>query len=538
MMTSKGPNCLFIAWSENGSVYAHCLREDGTLGAPEIPVMQTFVPDDNFEQALIDLGFDDVLDDFVLTENISGIDSLNVSEKEISDLTGIEDFVALEILDATYNELTTLDISNNIFLTVLGLGSNQLTSLDVSNNTALIELDCWGNTLTSLDVSQNSSLSFLGCGYNGLTSLDVSNNTALTLLWVPLNQLTSLDVTNNLLLTGLICNFNQLTNLDVSNNPSLTDLRCVDNELTNLDISNNINLSILFVSNWTYFGTNNQLENLDVSNNPLLTDLRCGGIQLENLDVSNNPLLTGLRVGNNVLTSLDVSNNTNLMTLVCSVNLITDLDVGNNPLLIDLRCGDNELFSLEISNNMLLETLGCANNQITGDLFEIVDLDSLTTLRIENNQFSGEIPETICDLNINFSDSLTFNISNNSFCPPYPSCVNDYIGEQDTTNCGQVSITGETLPLTYKLQNAYPNPFNPVTTLSYDLPEDALVNVTIYDMVGRKVSTLISSRQSAGYKSIQWNATNSAGQPVSAGLYLYMIQAGEFMETKKMVLLK
>jgi len=567
MMTSKGPNCLVIAWSENGSIYAHCLREDGTLGAPEIPVMQTFVPDDNFEQALIDLGYDDVLDDSVLTENISGIDSLNVSEKEIHDLTGIEDFVALEILDATYNELTTLDISNNIFLTVLGLGSNQLTSLDVSNNTALIELDCWGNTLTSLDVSQNSSLSFLGCGYNGLTSLDVSNNTALTLLWVPLNQLTSLDVTNNLLLTGLICNFNQLTNLDVSNNPSLTDLRCVDNELTNLDISNNINLSILFVSNWTYLGTNNQLTNLDVSNNPLLTDLRCGGIQLENLDVSNNPLLTGLRVGNNALTSLDVSNNTNLMTLVCFINLITDLDVGNNPLLTDLRCGDNELtsldvsnnpalkildvsnwyygtggdneiFSLEISNNMLLETLGCANNQITGDLFEIVDLDSLTTLRIENNQFSGEIPETICDLNINFSDSLTFNISNNSFCPPYPSCVNDYIGEQDTTNCGQVSITDEIFPLIYKLQNAYPNPFNPVTTLSYDLPEDALVNVTIYDMVGRKVSTLISSRQSAGYKSIQWNATNSAGQPVSAGVYLYAIQAGEFRETKKMVLLK
>ena len=567
MMTSKGPNCLFIAWSENGSVYAHCLREDGTLGAPEIPVMQTFVPDDNFEQALIDLGYDDVLDDSVLTENISGIDSLNISEKEIHDLTGIEDFVALEILDATYNELTTLDISNNIFLTVLGLGSNQLTSLDVSNNTALIELDCWGNTLPSLDVSQNSSLSFLGCGYNGLTSLDVSNNTALTLLWVPLNQLTSLDVTNNLLLTGLICNFNQLTNLDVSNNPSLTDLRCVDNELTNLDISNNINLSILFVSNWTYLGTNNQLTNLDVSNNPLLTDLRCGGIQLENLDVSNNPLLTGLRVGNNALTSLDVSNNINLMTLVCFINLITDLDVGNNPLLTDLRCGDNELtsldvsnnpalkildvsnwyygtggdnelFSLEISNNMLLETLGCANNQITGDLFEIVDLDSLTTLRIENNQFSGEIPETICDLNINFSDSLTFNISNNSFCPPYPSCVNDYIGEQDTTNCGQVSIIDETFPLIYKLQNAYPNPFNPVTTLSYDLPEDALVNVTIYDMVGRQVSTLISSQQSAGYKSVQWNATNSAGQPVSAGVYLYSIQAGEFRETKKMVLLK
>ena len=102
----------------------------------------------------------------------------------------------------------------------------------------------------------------------------------------------------------------------------------------------------------------------------------------------------------------------------------------------------------------------------------------------------------------------------------------------------QLSIIDETLPITYNLQNAYPNPFNPVTTLRYDLPEDALVNITIYDMMGRIVSNLVSSQQNAGYKSIQWNATNNIGQPVSAGLYLYTIQAGKFRQTKKMVLLK
>jgi len=84
----------------------------------------------------------------------------------------------------------------------------------------------------------------------------------------------------------------------------------------------------------------------------------------------------------------------------------------------------------------------------------------------------------------------------------------------------------------------YPNPFNPVTTLRYDLPEDALVNITIYDMMGRQIRTLISSQHSAGYKSVQWNATNDAGSPVSAGLYFYMIQAGDFKQTKKMMLVK
>jgi len=90
----------------------------------------------------------------------------------------------------------------------------------------------------------------------------------------------------------------------------------------------------------------------------------------------------------------------------------------------------------------------------------------------------------------------------------------------------------------YKVHNNFPNPFNPVTTLCYDLPEDAMVNITIYDMMGRVVSNLVSSQQNAGYKSVQWNATNNEGQPVSAGLYLYTIQAGNFRQTKKMVLLK
>ena len=83
-----------------------------------------------------------------------------------------------------------------------------------------------------------------------------------------------------------------------------------------------------------------------------------------------------------------------------------------------------------------------------------------------------------------------------------------------------------------------PNPFNPITSFGYDLPEDKFVNITIYDMIGRKVKTLVNSSQTAGYKSVQWNATNDRNEPVSAGVYLYIIEAGDFRQTKKMVLLK
>ena len=151
-----------IAWATENWTYENGNIDEGVeFSVVCAPEGYTYVPDDNFEQALIDLGYDDTLDDFVLTENISGVTELNVNSKEISDLTGIEDFTAL---------------------TYLSCGYNQLTSLDVSSNTALISLYCEGNSLTSLDLSNNTALEALYCTHNYLTSLDLSNNTALTYL--------------------------------------------------------------------------------------------------------------------------------------------------------------------------------------------------------------------------------------------------------------------------------------------------------------------------------------------------------------------
>ena len=97
----------------------------------------------------------------------------------------------------------------------------------------------------------------------------------------------------------------------------------------------------------------------------------------------------------------------------------------------------------------------------------------------------------------------------------------------------------ESLSVTdYKVHNNYPNPFNPVTTLRYDLPEDLFVSITVYDMLGNVVSKLVNKDENSGYKSVQWNAINDKGQPVSAGVYLYTIQGGDFRQTRKMVLLK
>ena len=74
--------------------------------------------------------------------------------------------------------------------------------------------------------------------------------------------------------------------------------------------------------------------------------------------------------------------------------------------------------------------------------------------------------------------------------------------------------------------------------MRYELPEASYVDVTIYDILGNVVNNLVNANQSSGYKSIQWDATNNRAAPVSAGVYLYKIRAGDFVDTKKMILLK
>jgi len=112
-------------------------------------------------------------------------------------------------------------------------------------------------------------------------------------------------------------------------------------------------------------------------------------------------------------------------------------------------------------------------------------------------------------------------------------------GSPGSLNSSYMSNEDEVLTSTeFILNNNYPNPFNPVTTISYTLPQAALVRMTIYDLLGRQVKSLLHEYQTPGFKSLQWNATNDLGRPVAAAVYLYMIHAGEFTQTKKMVLLK
>jgi gliding motility-associated-like protein len=229
----------------------------------------TIIPDNNFEQALIDLGLDTPpLDDQVLTNNIIGVTNLDLNGKNIQDLTGIEDFLALSNLDCSENlltkidvsalsnlkilwcynnQLTALNVSQNINLTALRCEKNRLISLNTSNNINLVDLACEENLITNLNVSNNLSLSRFQCGKNLLSTLDLSKNSNLSYLACQENQLTELNLTNNSRLSVLFCFLNLLTELDLSQNSSLTVLECSINKLCSLNIKNGNNANIILM---------------------------------------------------------------------------------------------------------------------------------------------------------------------------------------------------------------------------------------------------------------------------------------------------
>ena len=105
-------------------------------------------------------------------------------------------------------------------------------------------------------------------------------------------------------------------------------------------------------------------------------------------------------------------------------------------------------------------------------------------------------------------------------------------------NNSSLNVKNNNILENFVLYQNYPNPFNPTTTIDYNLPENAFVDISIYDMKGGLVKNIIKNFQTLGHKSIRWNATDYQNEPVSAGMYIYTIKADEFRSSRKMVLLK
>jgi len=271
-----------------------------------ISAQKTYVPDDSFEQYLIWLELDDMLDDSVLTENIVDVQTLQMGYSSIHDLTGLEGFLSLDTL--LLSELQDSDISY----------------LDMSVVPWLKYLDCYNQNgqIDSINLSQNTDLQFLDASGNTITDINLSNNPMLEYLTFNFNQLSVIDLSNNSLLKDLWINNNNLTSLDLTVNDSLISLRCSLNDITELDLSNKPNLELVFCED-------NNLSILELNNAPALGSLWCRGNQILELDVLNKPNLSQLFAGDNLLTSLDLSSCGSLIWIWLYSNQLFELNVAN-----------------------------------------------------------------------------------------------------------------------------------------------------------------------------------------------------------------
>lgn len=386
------------------------------------------IPNHNFKNTLINTlcvdttgdGIADSTADFnndgeIQVSEAEAVLWLNVNDRNIRSLEGIQSFKNITFLDCGNNLLTELDLSQNTDLKEIRCQNNQISDLDFSQNSKLIIIYADNNDLVSLNIKngQNTMLAELDATNNsclGCIRVDDVNYASNASNWykdantiysedciisfldpnfknallnhnsnvIDINRdgeiqyseaakTIGLSISNENIssmeeieyfcnLKYLYCADNQIETLDFSRNTKLRYLQCQRNGLTNLDVSNCLDLEELLCAS-------NELATLDISQNYRLKILSFPSNQLTNIDVSHITNLERLSCSRNNLTSV-TTGSINVRSLTCDNNYLTNIDVSQNLVLNSFRCNNNLLTSLNISNNLYLEELIVSNNQI------------------------------------------------------------------------------------------------------------------------------------------------------------------------------
>lgn len=223
-----------------------------------------------------------------------------------------------------------------------------------------------------------------------------------------------------------------------------------------------------------------------------------------------------------------------------------------------LALNDNNLtgpIPAALGNLVSLDSLNLANNQLSGDIPAALanagritdDLILLEAVILSGNpELSGEIPLGFADADF----MRVFEYDGTDICEPdnaayeqwiegipafaaesYPTA---YFSVQRTQLCSAVSVDSDpTQVYTFRLQNNYPNPFNPSTIINYEIPEASNVTLSVFNILGQRVATLVNEQKPAGVHQIQFDASNMA-----SGSYIYRLEAGDHVQSRQMLLIK
>ncbi|ULC58569.1 T9SS type A sorting domain-containing protein [Flaviramulus sp. BrNp1-15] len=437
---SNNPNLTCIQVDDVNTIPENWVKDATTEFSENCRFGETYVPDDNFEQTLIDLGFDaGALDDYVLTTTIEVITNLNISGNNIVDLTGIEDFTALQNLNCSNNNLSEIDLTENINLIELNCSNNTLDELNLSEAINISNLNISNNLFTLFDASILPNLASFNCDFNAIIELDFQQNlllvnvscasNALEILNLKNGQnpnLLDLNTQNNVTLTcietdtgtvpsgvtwlkdatanySLECRYGETYVPDDAFEEALISLGfdsgTLDDYIPTSNITNVTTLNVSdsgildatgiegFVSLTTLDFQGNALTTIDLSNNLLLTSLNVSANNLASIDVSTLTNLLNLNISENTISEIDVASNVNLVSLDVSSNLLTNLNVDNLTGLQLLNVSDNQLTALHVTLNPNLVTLYCQSNFLVGDQLNLQNgnNENLKTFNASNN---------------------------------------------------------------------------------------------------------------------------------------------------------
>jgi Leucine-rich repeat (LRR) protein len=333
------------------------------------------IKDSKFEKALVDLKLDkDGLNGSLRLSDVDTVTRLMISNKGITDLTGIEAFRNLKLLNCDSNLLSFIKFINLPYLVEVHCANNKFVGLDFSHNKSLKSLDCKNNQLTSLNISNDSSskfVQFLATGNPNLRIICVDDKSFASVNF--------LDIDLGVIFNDINCKTGIIPDLIFETN--LVKLNIDKNGLTGTiqysDADNvlSLNLKNLGINDITGIGFFKSLKNFD-----------CSGNNLKAFDLSALQDITNLNCFNNKLTSLDISKNERIERLICSFNELNTLLIDSNLSLRYINCEYNKLSLLNIEGLAGLDTLKCDNNQIIDlSLFGL----NVTYLNCSNNKLSS-----------------------------------------------------------------------------------------------------------------------------------------------------
>ena len=367
--------------------------------SPGIFVSEMVFPDENFRNWILSQDYGK--SGYITAAGLAGVTSINVNEKSIADLKGIEYFTALKELSCNNNQLTALDVSKNEALVLLNCSNNALSALDVKANTALRVLYCHENKLTALDVSKNMALEEMFCLDNKLTALDVSKNTALTILYCYGNQIRGKGMQtliNSLHSTGgYLCVYtsaatdgNEINTIQVGEAKAKKWTVTERNGSSEVDYAGIHAVAIdetnfpdyFFRENWILmqtFADDNYLNDKEAAS---VTAIDVSSKGIANLKgIEHFTALKTLNCNDNYLetSTLDLSKNTALEVLDCSINRLNALDVSKNTALKELYCYRNSI------RDESMQTLISSLHQNGGTLYAYdttYDQNEMTTTNV------------------------------------------------------------------------------------------------------------------------------------------------------------